>query len=407
MMWFVCTSAWSDSEVRNAVGVVSFSFGEASHQEGEAVFVGDHLFTGQDGILLVRFIDQANLSLRFSSSVQIESYHYDTEHPKENRVKYQINKGTVRSITGEAGHANKEGFRMNTPLVAIGVRGTDFITEVSESQTRVAVVSGGVNVSPLDIGCTVQGFGVCASSNGVELSAVSIANAVQAVKQGSEVRLNMIQWKPEMLPQHQHVKESDGFLPETDKGSDKLTAVIATRDQYAVDAADTSSRSVYWARWLSLTANNPQLISSDVLLNHGYLAVATNNALGLFIDPHLPSTAVSLSGRVTMKPEYAEVYYQKGDVLKQGIVGTALLGLNFSEKSFVTHLYTKENDQALVDYIKSTGYIDGTRFTSQKSADGVNVSGVVLQQGNQAAMLFEKNNLSSDSSITGGVIWKK
>ena len=35
----------------------------------------------------------------------------------------------MRSITGQWGEAARDRFRLNTPIAAIGVRGTDFIVE--------------------------------------------------------------------------------------------------------------------------------------------------------------------------------------------------------------------------------------------------------------------------------------
>ncbi|MFM8637711.1 MAG: ATP-binding cassette domain-containing protein, partial [Betaproteobacteria bacterium] len=50
----------------------------------------------------------------------------------------------VRSITGQWGEAAKDRFRLNTPLAAIGVKGTDFAVRVEPDKTAAAVYTGAI-----------------------------------------------------------------------------------------------------------------------------------------------------------------------------------------------------------------------------------------------------------------------
>ncbi|HQT03206.1 MAG TPA: FecR family protein, partial [Thiotrichales bacterium] len=160
------------------IGSVTYSVGEVSHPQGTQVRVGERLITAEGAQLHLQFIDQAKLVLRANSSLLIEAYRYDPTNPSNHRVKYRLESGMVRSLTGLAGEQNKSSFRLNTPLAAIGIRGTDFVVSTNDEQTRVAVISGAVSVSALNDVCMAAGFGACETSQQrVEAIANSVVNA--------------------------------------------------------------------------------------------------------------------------------------------------------------------------------------------------------------------------------------
>ena len=74
----------------------------------------------------VRFLDDAVLSVRPNSELHIETYRFDAERPDLSTVKLNLIQGTARTVSGEAAKTAKERYRLNTPIAAIGVRGTDF-----------------------------------------------------------------------------------------------------------------------------------------------------------------------------------------------------------------------------------------------------------------------------------------
>ncbi len=151
-----------------SVGEVIFTVGEVKVlgsntplKRGDALAVGQTLLTGSNGHVHIRFIDQAFVSVRPGSELRIEQYAYDQAEPKNNRIKFSLVKGTSRFITGKAGQAAKQNFRLNTPVAAVGIRGTDFVAQVANDVTRVAVQQGGVSVSPFNQDCTMQALGAC------------------------------------------------------------------------------------------------------------------------------------------------------------------------------------------------------------------------------------------------------
>ncbi|MDR3351530.1 MAG: FecR domain-containing protein [Zoogloeaceae bacterium] len=138
---------------------------------GDAVPAGAELSTGADGYLYLKTIDNGFLILRPGSVAVVETYQVDLANPKQSRFKFTLRQGVARSISGEAVSKARENFRFNTPVAAIGVRGTDFSIYTSTEETRVAVVSGGVIVSGFDAKCLPQGSGPCEGAGSLELFA--------------------------------------------------------------------------------------------------------------------------------------------------------------------------------------------------------------------------------------------
>ncbi len=126
-------------------------------KEGMSVHEGDWIET-QDAVVHLRMRDNALISLRPHSRLHIACYH-EGEQPC---VKLELEKGEIRQITGKIGQRHKQRFRLNTPVAAIGVRGTDFVSRVLDDKTLVRVVSGEVVAAPFDGKvCTPSGLGIC------------------------------------------------------------------------------------------------------------------------------------------------------------------------------------------------------------------------------------------------------
>lgn len=136
-----------------------------------AVQEGDELSTGADGYLYVKTVDQGFLVLRPNSKARIVTYHIDDKNPANTRVKLELLNGVARSISGTGVKQARQNFRFNTPVAAIGVRGTDFVVYTDQKTSRVTVVSGGVVVSGFAGGCGPEGGGPCEGGGSRELFA--------------------------------------------------------------------------------------------------------------------------------------------------------------------------------------------------------------------------------------------
>lgn len=392
------------------VGSVTFAVGEVSHPQGTAVRVGERLKTAEGAQLHVQLIDQAKLVLRANSSLLLEVYQYDSNNPSNHRVKYHLESGTMRSLTGLAGQQNKSGFRLNTPLAAIGVRGTDFVVNTTGEQTRVAVISGAVSVSALNDVCMAAGFGACETSKQrVEAVANTVVNAVEVLKSDSQIKVSPIDWKPELIK----LSMRDGHSKEMpyDISADSFLAKKVAAEQQSLQSterAQVNAHNVHWGRWKEVASSDPALLTAAQLLVNQFQPVAANQTFGLFASPDLSAVPLPVAGQVTLSPSQAQVYYRIDNQLTAGVLDKATLDIDFAQHTFNTTLAVKQHNSAAADLLTAAGriYANGI-FNSQAQFSNAQVSGMLVNGGSNAGMLFEQHKANSPTSITGGIWWQK
>jgi len=169
------------ADTRQPVGSVTLVLGQAvvfsadgsqqAIRRGFAVAPGDRVETAQGGHVHIRFIDDALVSVRPSSRLVIEEYQYNPTRVAESQVRFRLETGVARAISGAAAEGAKERFRLNTPLVAIGVRGTDFVVNSQAEQTTAHVNQGAIVMAPLGAGCQANALGPCNTQAAMLVSA--------------------------------------------------------------------------------------------------------------------------------------------------------------------------------------------------------------------------------------------
>jgi len=152
--------------------------------EGAAVEEGQLLQTGADGFLYVKTVDNGLFILRPNTRARIVTYQIDDKNPDNTRIKLELISGVARSKSGDAVKRARQNFRFNTPVAAIGVRGTDFTVFTDNATSRVSVLSGGVVVTGFGDACRPDGIGPCEGVFSRELSAAQRGKVLQ-VKAGA------------------------------------------------------------------------------------------------------------------------------------------------------------------------------------------------------------------------------
>jgi FecR protein len=169
-------------------GRIVFVTGEAKSAsqnllQGQSVFEGAELSTGKDGYVYLKTIDNGFFILRPNSRARVVAYRIDQNNPANTRIKFELLNGVARSISGEAVKKSRQNFRFNTPVAAIGVRGTDFTVFTDQETSRVAVLSGAIVVSGFAGACGPEGSGPCEGAVSHELLASQVGQLLQ-VKRG-------------------------------------------------------------------------------------------------------------------------------------------------------------------------------------------------------------------------------
>lgn len=148
-------------------------------EKGLSLREGDRIQTQIDGYVYVRMVDGGLLVVRPSSELHINRWRFDPAQPQLSEIRYVLNGGVARYVSGRGSQTAKDKFRFNTPIAAIGVRGTDFTVFSDATLTRVTVRAGGVVVSSLGAGCRADALGPCEGDSSTELFASAREKMIQ------------------------------------------------------------------------------------------------------------------------------------------------------------------------------------------------------------------------------------
>ncbi len=95
---------------------------------GASVNEGDQISTGADSWVLLEMVDGASLTLRGKTRMRIDAYARSETDQTSSRSWLSLLEGAMRSVTGAIGAFNPPSYRLTTPVVTLGIRGTDHET---------------------------------------------------------------------------------------------------------------------------------------------------------------------------------------------------------------------------------------------------------------------------------------
>ena len=125
---------------------------------GSTLADGDRLITGKDAVVILVFIDQGRVSLRADTELVIHKYRVDPAGI-DSQINLELVRGAMRQISGHAAQLQPERYRLNTPIAAIGVRGTDFLAKIHGDTLETFVQEGKIVILPggISSGCPLTG----------------------------------------------------------------------------------------------------------------------------------------------------------------------------------------------------------------------------------------------------------
>ncbi len=149
-----------------ASGEFTFVTGEVSLQKangqksaparGTAVDPGDRIITGASGMAQLTMVDQARLSLRPSTTFQIESYPEKSD--SATGAVLNLLRGTLRTFTGLLASTNRDKFVMKTRVATVGIRGSGNILYACDpGSCDESVTNGKPGTEPITVNHTIEG----------------------------------------------------------------------------------------------------------------------------------------------------------------------------------------------------------------------------------------------------------
>jgi len=394
-------------------------------ENGAPVYVGDHIQTQSDSYLHLRMVDKALVALRPTSSLTIEVYEYNASHPEASRIRLDLQHGTSRAVTGKGGQAAKHQYRFNTPLAAIGLRGTDYTVIADPEKTRVSVMQGGVIVSPFHAGCTSAQLGPCISPLSRELTA-SMPFAFIEVSANQAQSVHMAAATPRNSPAENTIKDAL-FLSSIDHNTTAIQPPVAPVAPAAPTSpvapvtpiapvepvtpdintqAPNTPALARWGRWSSLVQEIPE--GSDSINQvfgtmTPFTLVGSNSAFALAHPSNTP-ISVPMQGKANFTLLAAEAYLQDKGQFSPAQVKNGVLEMDFGKNSFNTQL-TVQTQPGNLEQVQAHGTVDRYgRMQSVQTPFNTNISGILLNKGLEATYLFDKT-LPSGSNLTGATQW--
>src|SRR5580765_5435119 len=104
----------------------------AAAAKGTPVDPGDRIITGANGMAQLTMVDNARLSLRPSTTFQIEAY--PQQRDSADGVVLNLLRGTLRTFTGLLASTNRDKFVMKTRVATVGIRGSGNILYACEGR---------------------------------------------------------------------------------------------------------------------------------------------------------------------------------------------------------------------------------------------------------------------------------
>ena len=374
--------------------------GEAEPQKGGSVQEGDVVRTSDNGHVHIRFIDGARVSVRPNSVFRIHEFKYSPADPAASVVRLSLDSGEARSISGAAAQAAKERFRLNTPLVAIGVKGTDFVTQVSKDIIRVTVNQGAIVMAPFDNGCRVESLGVCNTLRAKELTAEMLGQALvyrlgtadPSFQDASKV--GQID-STKLLKLNRQLREgSDKLLASDTEAKNPLSAVGANR--------------LIWGRWARDPIANDNLTVPFLEALRGNEVTVGDGYYFLFREPSNVNLLPTLTTKTDFGLKSSSAYYRNAaNEMVPAAVQSGSLSIDFGAKTFATQLGLSAEGTGLQSYSQSGTINAGTGIflgrSGPEAAPTSSLAGAISLDARQVGYLFKTQ--IGRGTFVGATLW--
>jgi hypothetical protein len=410
---------------------------------GVAVQEGELMKTGADGFIYIKTVDNGLFILRPNTEARITTYQVDSANPNNTHVKLELISGVARAKSGDAVKAARQNFRFNTPVAAIGVRGTDFTVFTNQNETRVTVISGGVVVSPFSGACSPSGNGPCEGKTSLELFAAQRGKLLQ-VQRGkpaptlvpagllapdnvsparqdeptaksdsigaSPLMVNLDAQKNSALKNVSALVQPDPptVQPPVITPEEPPPVVVAPAVPPVVVPSGPPS-GIVWGRWQALGASPAKfnLISQKAKSE----LIAVNGNYALFRTPGTEYVAAE-KGNIAFNLQGSEAFVTTTNGLlkttSQAAVIAGQLAVDFGARSFATNLDMTSNADKFTMRSNGTITSDGRMFGNGASGAGtMNVQGLLSNEyGGSAAYIFD-GKVDDKRTVNGAAYWRK
>jgi len=379
---------------------------------------GDKLRTTDDAHIYVRMADGALLVVRPQSLLSIDLWKYNPEKPEQSQIKYTLHSGLSRYVSGRGSQAAKDQFRFNTPIAAIGVRGTDFTVFTAPQLTEVSVRSGGVVVSGFGDTCKKDATGPCEGLGAAELFASPTAGFLQ-LKAG-ELQPRIVPLNGKSGPDQKGPALNGEPLVKEDGATSNPTNLVATKretratealaqnaTQPTTNALTPAAPLAAWGRWggLATDAMGAQILTSlvtgrDLVAINSYYALAKNPGI-------ISSMPESGQGNFKLIDHEGIIINPQTRLIESTKAVDGNLIIDFGKKRFQTELKLQGAGQNI--QIGATGTVEtGGVLLSDLFVSPTLVQGLVGgANAGQASYIYRRPSSANGPDLSGAANWSR
>lgn len=402
-----------------SAGEVTFVAGSAKQQpptgaarlvvKGLKLAQGDVIRTDADGYVYVRMADAGLLVVRPQSELRIDRWSYDAKRPELSEIKYTLQSGVARYVSGRGSQAAKDKFRFNTSLAAIGVRGTDFTVLAQPNLTQVSVRSGAIIMGSLGGGCKAEGVGPCEGDGAMELLAAQRDKLLQ-VSLGDQ-RPRVVDSSSTGGPDK--ARPPANGEPRADSNSNTPGSTLVTeaaREATVTDLAAVSSAPqlpiAVWGRWGALdNADDGAAVVQQVLKDRQLAAINRYYVLGA--NPaavmELPNAG---TGKFSLTAHDGILIDPVTGKIQATTASNGVLQIDFGARRFNTSLDLQS--ATTTTSIQAQGYIEAQgKMVSDAFVSPTAVEGLVGGKGGSDALYLYRRPSDQGIEVSGAASWKK
>lgn len=399
--------------------------------EGDEIREGDWLVTGEAGHIHLTTIDKGFISLRPRSRAQFDIYQYDPEHPEKTRIRLQLQAGVLRTVSGRGAESARQNFRLNTPVAAIGIHGTDFTVLVQNDYTRTIVNRGEIVVSGFGGACQPQALGPCTGENAQILTALQAGQILQI--QRGQLRPVMLESSKNQGPdQVAPPAQTEPAPGEKDPGKQgkamhppaaadvrvlqpnmepevlAFVAQNAQKDDSNKNPAPPSAH-INWGRWADL-ANAQEDLTTWLQKNGQLLGINTHYVMARDNADQLQMPQTGQYDFILDKAE-ARILDRGSHSERPASVAGGILGVDFGKQSFTTRLDVLADQQQFKlqasGRVSADGQLSGNYPYTDANTNTFVRGALAGPAATQAGYLFEHTLNDGERTITGMTTWKR
>ena len=395
-----------------------------SIQVGDAVREGELLVTEADGYLYLKTSDNGFFILRPNSIGQIITYQIDTRDPANSRIKLELRSGVARHVSGDAVKTARQNFRFNTPVAAIGVRGTDFTVYANQETAKITVLSGGVVVAPLSGGCLAEGAGPCEGSASRELFANRFGQMLQVGRGQTPVLLQASEQGPDAVspPRSDEpaanksgarsASSTNTSVVSKDINLDplKTNAIGQFASQAALASVSTTVspvQSLIWGRWEAVLDKTVEVDVASLQATNQLIATTSYYAImrskeGVWQSPGPVSLGFSL------QQSQATILDESSRKVTAARVENGQLQIDFAKSSFFTQFDLVSQGERFQLQNRGEVSSDGKLYGGYQFSrpNNMDVRGALSNDNQTAAYLFQ-SRLDDRRVASGATFWGK